>query len=152
MADHHETHVFHLQGQGLSLARLLKLRNRSDGRLPRFRASFGDDVRYFYDESEMKAFIKKEQSRREEELAVYEEGEEREEGENFIVIAELRESEDVEKRILAVEKTCGKDCFLKEGTRSITRFFFFSNLGRSPQWAVSKCILCPRCANSTVRS
>lgn len=109
-----EQHISLLRTQGLSFDQLLGLRNDKDGKLPRFRAAFNGDERYFYSEKEMKSFIKTEQDRRKKELAVYEEGEEREEGEeNAVVIGELG-NEEIEKTILSVEKVCGKKAFVSE--------------------------------------
>lgn len=106
-----EGHISHLKIQGLAFHDLLDLRRPEDGRLPRFRASFDGDVRHFYSEAEMKGFIRKEQGRRKKELAVYDEGEEIEEGTDFVVIGELRECEEIEGIILSVEKVCGSDAF-----------------------------------------
>lgn len=109
-----EQHISLLRTQGLSFDQLLGLRNDKDGKLPRFRAAFNGDERYFYSEKEMKSFIKTEQDRRKKELAVYEEGEEREEGEeNAVVIGELG-NEEIEKTILSIEKACGKKAFVPE--------------------------------------
>ncbi len=106
-----EAHLSHLAHQGVDFDGLLSWRRKEDGRLPRFRASFGDDTRRFYDEAEMKDFIKKEQAKRKKELAVYAEGDDHEEGEDYVVIGELRECAPIERIILAVEKACGKDAF-----------------------------------------
>jgi DNA gyrase subunit B len=114
-----ESHISHLAHQGIDFDTLLSWRRPKDGRLPRFRASFGDDTRRFYDEAEMKDFIKKEQAKRKKELAVYAEGEEHEETEDFVVIGELRESAPVERIVLAVEKACGKDAFLEKDNHMV---------------------------------
>jgi DNA gyrase subunit B len=109
-----ESHINYVKQKGLDFEELLSQRNAKDGSLPRFRATFGEDTRQFYSESEMKEFIKKEQTKRKRELAVYAEGEDREETEDFVVIGELRESAAIEKIILAVEKACGKDAFVEK--------------------------------------
>jgi DNA gyrase subunit B len=106
-----ESHISFLAHQGTDFDTLMSWRRKEDGRLPRFRAAFGDDTRRFYDEAEMKDFIKKEQAKRKKELAVYAEGDEHEEGEDYVVIGELRECAPIEQIILAVEKACGKDAF-----------------------------------------
>ena len=106
-----EGHISHLGIQRLAFDKLLTLRRAEDGKFPRFRASFDGDVRHFYSEAEMKDFIKKEQERRSKELSVYEEGEELGDGTDSVVIGELRECEEAEKTILAIEKMVGKDAF-----------------------------------------
>lgn len=102
-----EENVKLLRKKGISLDRLLKLRDKKSGNLPLYKVSYRGETSYVYSEEELEKFIKEKQQAEGRELEIFEEEDAEEEKrgkeEGEIEVIEYHESKEIEKTIRMIE-------------------------------------------------
>lgn len=93
--------------KGILLEKFLELRDKKSGKLPLYRVTYQEEVRYVYQEEELEAFIKGKQESEGKELEILEEEDaetKAEKREGVIWWTVYHESKDIEKTAKAIEE------------------------------------------------